>query len=67
MRAGLDGVLFGGKSEGVPAHGMEDIVSPHTPVARYDICGCVALQVADVQAGTRWVGEHVEDVALRLL
>ena len=62
--AGLDGVLFGGQAEGVPAHGVEHMEALRAFVAGEDVGGGVALRMADMQAGARRVGEHVEDVEL---
>ena len=64
--AGLDGVLFGGQAEGVPAHGVEDVEAVHALVAADDVGGGVAFRVTDVEPGAGRVGEHVEDVILRL-
>src|SRR5688500_10855493 len=62
MLAGADGVLLGGKAEGVPAHRMKDVVALHALVAGEDIGGGVAFGMADVQARAGGVGEHVENV-----
>ena len=64
MRIGLDGVLLGGQAEGVPAHRVQDVISPHPLVAANDVGGGIALGMADVQAGAARVGKHVEDVEL---
>ena len=64
--AGLDGVLLGGQTEGVPAHGVQDVEAIHALVAAYDVSRGVTLRVADVQAGATRVREHVEDVVFRL-
>jgi hypothetical protein len=63
--SGFDGVLFGREAEGVPAHGMENIVAEGASVAGEDVGGGVALGMADVEAGTGGIGEHVEQVILR--
>ena len=67
VRAGLDGVLLGGQAEGVPAHRVQHVEAAHPLVAGQDVGGGVALGMADVQAGAAGVGEHVEDVVLRLV
>ena len=67
MRAGLDGVLLGGQAEGVPAHRMQHVEAAHAPVAAQDVGGGVAFGMADVQPGPAGIGEHVEDVELRLV
>ena len=67
VRAGLDGVLLGGQAEGVPAHRVQDVEAAHALVAGQDVGGGVAFGMADVQAGAAGVGEHVEDVELRLV
>ena len=61
------GGAFGGQAEGVPAHGVQDVVALHSFVAAEDIGGGVALGVADVQTRAGRVGEHVEDVELRFI
>lgn len=63
--AGFYGVLFGGESEGVPAHGVEDVKAVHALIACDDVGGGVSFWVADVEASARGVGEHVEDVVFR--
>ncbi len=60
--AGVDGVLLGGESEGVPTHGVEDVFALHAGVAAGDVGGSVTFGVADMEAGAGGVGEHVEDV-----
>ncbi len=60
--ASLDGVLLGGQAKGVPAHGVEDVFAEHAMVAGKDVGGGVAFGVADVEASSGGVGEHVEDV-----
>ena len=65
MLAGLDRVLLRGQAEGVPAHRVEDVVALAALGAADDVGGGVALRVADVEAGTGGVGEHVEDEELR--
>ena len=67
MRAGLDGVLLGGQAEGVPAHRVQHVEAAHALVAGQDVGGGVAFGMADVQAGAAGIGEHVEDVELRLV
>ena len=61
MLAGLDGVLLGGETEGVPTHGVEDIESVHALVATDDVGGGVSFGVADVEASAAGVRKHVED------
>ena len=65
MLAGLDGVLLGGQTKGVPAHRMEHIVAERAFIAGEDIGGGVAFRVSNVQTRAGRVGEHVEDVEFR--
>ena len=65
MDTGLDGVLFGGEAEGVEAHGVQDVVAGGTLVTCDDIGGDVAEWVADVEACTGGVWEHIEGVEFR--
>ena len=62
--SGLDGILLGGQSVGIVAHGVEDVEALLALVARVDVAGDVAQRVADVQTCSRGIGEHVEDVEL---
>jgi hypothetical protein len=47
MSAGFDGVLFGGQTEGIPAHGVEDIKAAHAFVTRKDIRGRIPFRIQD--------------------
>ena len=58
----LDRILLGGKAEGVVTHRVEDVESLEPLVARVDVRGDVAQRMADVQARSRRVGEHVQHV-----
>ena len=62
MRSGLDGVLFGGQAEGVPSHGVQDVEAVHAFEAAPDIRRRIAFRMADVEARSGRVGEHVEYV-----
>ncbi len=64
--AGFDGELLGGQAEGIPAHRVQDIEAPHPVEARENIRRGVALDMADMEAVAARVGEHVENVELRL-
>ena len=67
VRTRLNRILFRGQSERVPAHGMQDIQSPHALVTGQDIgCG-IAFRVSDVQSGGTRIREHVQDVVFLLL
>src|SRR5438034_736015 len=64
--SGFDCVLLRWQTECVPTHWMQDIEPAHSFVARNDIGRGVAFRMSDVEAGSAWVGEHVEDVKFRL-
>ena len=63
---GGDRVLLGRQAEGVPAHRVEDVEAVGLLIAGEDVRSGVAFRVADVEAGAGGVGEHVQDVVLRL-
>ena len=65
MLAGLDRVLLGRQTEGIPAHRMQHVEAAHAFVAGEDVRRRVALRMADVQARAARIGEHVEDVVFR--
>ncbi len=60
----LDRVLLGGQAEGIPAHGVQDVVAAHPLVSADDIRGGVSLRVPHMQPGPAGIGEHIEDVEL---
>src|SRR5699024_8068150 len=62
MNAGFDRMAFGRKTERIPTHRMKNIKALHSFVAGHDIGGGIAFRVADMKSGTRWIGEHIEDV-----
>ena len=61
---GLFGVLLGGEAESVPPHRVEDRETVHPLIARDDICGGVSFRVADMQAVSARVREHIQDIRL---
>ena len=65
MLSGLNGILLGGQSVGVVAHGVEHVESAQALVAGIDIRCDVAQRVSHVQSRAAGVGEHVEHVVLR--
>ena len=63
----LDGELFSGQSEGIPAHRMQNLLAQHAGVAADDV-GCrVAFGVADMQPLAGRVGKHIENVKFWLI
>ena len=65
MNSFLDGVVFSGRTERVPSHWVKDVVTLEPLVSRPAIRQDVAAPVTDMQAGSGWVGKHVEAVVLR--
>ena len=53
----LDGEIFGGQAEGIPADGEEHIIALHAPLTGNDIHGGVGAGMAHVQAGAGRIGE----------
>ena len=60
-----DGGILGGKSEGVPAHGVQHVEAAHPLVAGKRVADRIVADVADVE-GAAGVGQHLQDVELRL-
>ena len=60
--AGPDGILFGGQTKSVPAHGVQHVQALCALIPRQNIRRGVPLGMADVQAGARRIRKHVEDV-----
>ena len=57
----LDGSVFGGQTECVPAHRMQYVLTLHTLVARNHVGDGVVAHMAHMQLAAR-VGEHGEAV-----
>ena len=57
MRLVFDGGIFGWKSESIPSHRVQDIISLCAFIAGNDVCHCVVAHVTDMQL-SRWVGKH---------
>jgi hypothetical protein len=57
----LDGRVFGGQTEGVPAHGVQHVEAAHPFIAGQRVANGVVAHVADVQraAGVRQHLQHV--------
>ena len=62
----LDGEVFGGQAEGVPADGEEHVVAFHAALAGDDVHGRVGAGMAHVQAVSAGVGELDQAVELGL-
>ncbi len=62
--AGLDGVVLGRQTKGVPAHGVQNVPALHALPACDDVGGGVTLAVSDVQPRARGIGKHVQGVEL---
>ena len=58
----FDGILFCGQSEGVEAHGVEDVEALESFEPRDDVGGDIAKGVPDVQASAGGIWEHVQGV-----
>ena len=57
--SGLDGVLFGRKSERIEAHRVEYVKTGKAFVSGYNIGGDISKGMANVQTGPRGIGEHI--------
>ena len=62
MLSGLYGILLGRQSIRIVAHGVEYIVALEAFVAGKDVGSDVTQWMAYVQAGSGWIGKHVEDI-----
>ena len=64
-RVVLDGGVFRGQAEGIPAHGMKHVVAVHPHVAGEGVADGVVAHVSHVQRAGG-IGQHFEHVILRL-
>ena len=59
----FDCIVFGGQTERIVSHRVQDIVTVHAQVAAvYISCG-VAFRMSDMKSGTARVREHVQNVS----
>src|SRR5664279_2345173 len=63
MSAGLNGILFSRETKSVPSHWMKDVESFHSFVSAEDVGSSISLGVTNMQSGSRWIWEHIEDIA----
>ena len=64
MLSCLDGILLGGQSVGIIAHGVEHVKALLTLETRIDIAGNITQRMAHMQSRTAGIGEHVEHIKL---
>ena len=62
VRSRFDGVVLRRQSEGVPAHGVQNVEALHAFEAAVYVGRGVALGVSDVQSGAGRIREHVQNV-----
>ena len=62
VNAHFDGVVLCRQAEGVPAHGMDDVVALHELVAAPDVADDVASPVAYMKSVAGRVGEHIQTI-----
>ena len=66
MHMVFDGVVLGGQAEGVPAHGIQNIVALHPLFPGHDVQGGVGTGMAHVQARSGGIGELHQGVKFGL-
>ncbi len=59
----FDGGVFSGQAEGIPAHGVNNIVAPHAQEAGQDIPNGVDAHMSHMQLSRR-VGKHLQNIVL---
>src|SRR5258708_1435547 len=64
MRVVLDGGVFGGQAESVPAHGVQDVETAHALYAGHYVADGVIAHVAHVH-GAGGIRQHLEGVIFR--
>jgi hypothetical protein len=58
----LDGVFFGGQSESIESHGMQNCFSNHASMAGNNVGRCISFGVTDMQSFSTGVWKHVQRV-----
>ena len=61
MNSGGDGVLFGWKTKTVVPESVKNVEALHSFETGEHICADVSEWMPNVQSGTRWVREHIEN------
>ena len=62
MGSCLDCIVFGRQAEGVEAHWVQHRIAVHTQVSAVDVGGGVAFRVAYMEACSRWIWEHIQNI-----
>ena len=65
--AGFDRILLCWKSKSVPTHGMEHIITTGLFIACQNVGSDIPLGVANMQASSGWIGEHIQSIVLGLV
>jgi len=65
MDAVLDSCILRGKAEGIPAHGVEHIETPHPLIARDYVTDSIVTDMSHMDP-SRGIWKHFETVVLRL-
>ena len=60
--AAADGVLLGGQTKRIEAHGVQHVFAFQAVVARQNICRNIPQRVPHMQPRPRGVGEHIEHI-----
>ena len=61
---GFNGILLGGQSECIPAHGVKYIESIHPFVPGHNVSGGVPFRMPHMQSRARRIGEHIQNIEL---
>ena len=62
----LDGRVFGGQAEGIPAHGVQHVEALHALAARHHVADGIIAHMAHVDVA-RGIGEHLQHVIFGLV
>src|SRR3989344_8020498 len=58
----FNGVVFRRQAESVPPHRMQHIKAAHSFIAGNNVRSHISLNMPNMQAGTRWIWEHIQDI-----
>ena len=58
----LDRELLSRKTEGIPAHWVEDVIALHSLHTANDVGSRISLRVSNVKTLAGWIREHIQRV-----
>ena len=67
MRSCLDCILLSGQPKSIPTHWVKHIISTGLFISGQNVRSDITFGMANMQAGSGWIGEHIQGIVLGLV